>query len=171
MSRNNLVLITLGLLLASSGAGQAIFGNITGSVTDPAGAVVPGARIALHDIDRGVDYPTVANSSGNFTQTHLLPGDYSIRISAPGFAEYSATAVVQVDFVTRVDAQLRIGGSSQTINVTGEAPLLKTDRADVSNTLTGRELGKLPILDRNVTSLFSCVAGSGPITLGGLIER
>jgi hypothetical protein len=161
MSRNNLLLLVLGLLVALSAIGQAVFGSITGTVTDPAGAVVPNARVAIRDIDRGVDYDAVANSSGNFTQTHLLPGHYSIRVVATGFADYSATAVVQVDFITRVDAQLRIGGSSQTVNVTGESPLLKTDRADVSNTLTGRELGKLPILDRNVTSLLVALPGAG----------
>jgi hypothetical protein len=161
MARNNLLLLILGLLAALSAIGQAVFGSITGTVTDPAGAVVPNARVAIRDIDRGVDYDAVANSSGNFTQTHLLPGHYSIRVVATGFADYSATAVVQVDFITRVDAQLRIGGSSQTVNVTGESPLLKTDRADVSNTLTGRELGKLPILDRNVTSLLVALPGAG----------
>src|SRR5204863_9031229 len=107
------------------------------------------------------------NSSGNFTQTHLLPGHYRIRIIATGFTEYQATAVVQVDFITRVDAQLQIGGSTQTVSVTGESPLLKTDRADVSNTLTGRELGKLPILDRNVTSLLVALPGAGLSPSGG----
>src|SRR5437763_5040485 len=161
MPKNNLLLLILSLLLAVSAVGQAVYGSITGTLTDPAGAVVPGAHVAIHDVDRGVDYDTVANSSGNFTQTHLLPGHYSIRVTAPGFAEYTATAVIQVDFITRVDVQMRIGGSSQTVNVTGEAPLLKTDHADVSNTLTGRELGKLPILDRNVTTLLVALPGAG----------
>ena len=57
--------------------------------------------------------------------------------------------------------KLQIGGSTQTVSVTGESPLLKTDRADVSNTLTGRELGKLPILDRNVTHFIGRLAGCG----------
>jgi hypothetical protein len=161
MYGKNLLLMTLGLVLAVSAVGQAIYGNITGTVTDPAGAVIPDAHIAIHDVDRGVDYDTVANSSGNFTQTHLLPGHYSIRVTATGFAEYTATAVVQVDFITRVDAKLQLGGASQTVSVTGESPLLKTDRADVSNTLTGNQLGKLPILDRNVTSLLAALPGAG----------
>jgi Carboxypeptidase regulatory-like domain len=161
MSKNNLLLLILSLLLAVSAVGQAVYGSITGTLTDPAAAVVPGAHVAIHDVDRGTDYDTVANSSGNFTQTHLLPGHYSIRIVATGFTEYQATAVVQVDFITRVDAQLQIGGSTQTVSVTGESPLLKTDRADVSNTLTGRELGKLPILDRNVTTLLVALPGAG----------
>jgi hypothetical protein len=161
MPRKNLLPILFGLMLAASASGQAVFGTITGTVTDPAGAAVPNAQVAIRDIDRGADHDTTANSSGNFTQTHLLPGHYSIRIAASGFAAYSATAVVQVDFITRVDAQLQIGGTTQTVNVTGESPLLKTDRADVSNTLTGRELGKLPILDRNVTSLLVALPGAG----------
>jgi len=161
MPRKNLLPILFGLMLAASASGQAVFGTITGTVTDPAGAAVPNAQVAIRDIDRGVDHDTNANSSGNFTQTHLLPGHYNIRINAAGFAAYSADAVVQVDFITRVDAQMQIGGTTQTVNVTGDAPLLKTDRADVSNTLTGRELGKLPILDRNVTSLLVALPGAG----------
>ncbi|MGI9071233.1 MAG: TonB-dependent receptor domain-containing protein [Bryobacteraceae bacterium] len=168
MSRNNLLLFALSLLLAISAIGQAVFGNITGTITDPAGAVVPAAHVSIHDLDRGTDYDTVTNSSGNFTQTHLLPGHYNIRIVSTGFTEYSGTAVVQVDFITRVDAQLQIGGSTQTVSVTGETPLLKTDRADVSNTLTGRELGKLPILDRNVTTLLVALPGAGLYSSAGM---
>lgn len=112
----------------------------TGNVTDQAGAAVPNAAITVRDLERGVTYKSSTNTSGNFTQTHLLPGRYELRVAATGFAEFVATADVQVDSDTRVDAQLQIGQTSTTVTVTGDNPLLKTDRADVSNTLTSSEL-------------------------------
>ncbi len=161
MSRVSVLFISLGLSLSVAGLGQAIFGTITGTVSDPSGAIVPGARVSTHDADRGVDYVTTANNSGNFTQTHLLPGHYEIQISAPGFGDYKSSAIVQVDSITRVNALMQIGGSSQTVSVSAETPLLKTDRADVSTTLSASQLGKLPILDRNVTSLLVALPGAG----------
>ncbi len=118
-------------------------------------------RVTIRDLDRGVSYKAVSNASGNFTQTHLLPGRYEVHVVASGFTEFIAGAVVQVDSDTRVDAQLQIGQTSTSVTVTGENPLLKVDRADVSNTLTAAELGKLPILDRNITTLLVALPGAG----------
>ncbi len=154
-------LLVVFLLAVAVALGQAVFGNIAGSVTDQAGAAVPNAAVTVRDLDRGVTYKAASNGSGNFTQTHLLPGRYEVHILAHGFAEFIATAQVQVDSDTRVDAQLQIGQTSTSVTVTGENPLLKIDRADVSNTLTASELGKLPILDRNITTLLVALPGAG----------
>ncbi len=154
-------LAVLVLLCAALALGQAVFGNITGNVTDQAGAAVPNAAVTVRDLDRGVVYKSATNASGNFTQTHLLPGHYEVRVTTAGFADFVATADVQVDSDTRVDAQLQISQTSTSVTVTGENPLLKVDRADVSNTLTAAELGKLPILDRNITTLLVALPGAG----------
>jgi hypothetical protein len=139
---------------------QAVSGTIIGTVTDPAGAAIPNAKISITDRDRGTVVETVSNDTGNYTQTHLLAGRYQIRILAPGFAPYVADAQVQVDASTRVDAALKVGEAQSEITVTDEVPLLKTDRADVSTTLTGKEVEQLPILDRNLTSLLLVVPGA-----------
>ena len=154
-------LLVVLLLAVAVALGQAVFGNIAGNVTDQAGAAVPNAAVTVRDLDRGVTYKAASNSSGNFTQTHLLPGHYEVHILAQGFAEFVATADVQVDSDTRVDARLQLGQTSTSVTVTGENPLLKIDRADVSNTLTASELGKLPILDRNITTLLVALPGAG----------
>src|SRR5437879_13290106 len=86
--------------------GQAVFGNMTGTVTDPSGAAVPNAEIAITDLARGITYTTRTTSEGNFTQTHLLAGHYQVKVTAPGFSEFSASTEVQVDATTRADAQL-----------------------------------------------------------------
>ncbi len=139
-----LLFITLSIPVAVMA--QATFGNITGTVTDASGAVVPNVPVSIRDLERGVVIETKTNGDGNFTQTHLLAGRYEVKINAPGFVAFSATSVVQVDTTTRMDAVLNVGGDAILVNVNDEAPLLKTDRADVSTTLTSSELGKLPIL-------------------------
>ena len=148
---------------------QAVFGVITGNVTDPSGASIPKAKVITRDLDRGTTFDTPLSESGGFTQTHLLPGRYEVRVSAPGFAEYVRTVIVQVDTTTRVDVQLTVGQSSEKVIVSAEAPILKTDRSDVSTTLTAAVLYKLPILDRNPTSLLTALPGGG--LYSGPVER
>src|SRR5207302_11107448 len=68
------------LAFSPAGLGQAVFGNITGTVTAPTGAAVPNAKIAITDLDRGIIYTTTTTSVGNFTQTHLLAGHYRVKV-------------------------------------------------------------------------------------------
>ena len=147
-----LLCMALVMSFPPSARGQATFGNITGTVTDPAGGAVPNAQVTISDLERGGNVQTTTNDSGNYTQTHLLAGQYKIAITVPGFSDFTVTAEVRVDTSTRADAQLQIGKASTEVTVTSEAPLLRSDRAEVSTTLTGPELQKLPILDRNPLS-------------------
>jgi hypothetical protein len=149
-----LLVLTLLLWVARPVFGQAVFGNITGTVTDPSGAAVANATLVITDLERGISYSAKTNSVGNYTQTHLLAGRYEVKVNATGFSEFSATAEVQVDATTRVDAQMKLGKAASTVTVTTETPLLKVDRADVSNTLTDTELERLPILNRNKRLYF-----------------
>jgi hypothetical protein len=154
----------LGLLfLLSAGRsvfGQAVSGNITGTVTDSSGAAVPGADVLITDLDRGVRFQTKTNADGNYTQTHLLAGRYEVKVTASGFAEFATTATVAVDATTRVDGQLQVGKTASSVTVTAETPLLKTDRSDVSTRLSAEEVEKLPILNRNLTNLVLALPGA-----------
>jgi carboxypeptidase family protein/TonB-dependent receptor-like protein len=140
--------------------GQAVYGNIIGTVSDPSGALVPNATVLIEDTDRGIAYQTATNASGNYEQTHLLAGHYKIKITASGFGPFEATAEVQIDASTRVDAQLGLQQSSTKVEVTSETPLLKVDRADVSTTLSTGELSSLPILNRNLTQMLLVTPGT-----------
>jgi hypothetical protein len=160
-----LAFLVLGLLFSClvplrPGFGQAVSGSVFGTVTDPAGAVVPGVTVTIRDLDRGIDYHVQTISDGNYIQTHLLAGHYRVTITTPGFETFVADATVDVDAATRVDARLVIGKASSTVTVTGETPLLKTDRAEVSETLSTTELGNLPVLNRNLTSLLLVMPGA-----------
>src|SRR5579871_2130399 len=140
--------------------GQAVYGTITGTVSDPSGAAVPNAAVNITDVDRGISYSTHSNAAGNFEQTHLLAGHYKVKVSAAGFAGFEAAADVQVDASTRIDAKLAVQSASSEVTVTAETPLLKVDRADVSTTLSTTELGSLPILNRNLTEVLFATPGA-----------
>jgi hypothetical protein len=155
-----IVTISSLLVLSQFAASQAVSGNILGTVTDSTGAAVSNATVSITDLDRGTTYQIKANESGNYEQTHLLAGHYKVSVTAAGFSPFEATAEVQIDSSTRVDAPLGVQGQSTQVTVTGETPLLKVDRADVSTTLTTEELGSLPILNRNLTQMLLVTPGT-----------
>jgi hypothetical protein len=154
------VLICLLLVSSTTAVGQAVFGNITGTVTDPSGAALAELPVSLEDVERGISYSAKTNASGNFTQTNLISGRYRLHVAAPGFAEFTAMAVVQVDVTTRVDIQLQLNTAVTKIDVNAETPVMQSDRTDVSTTLTSDEINKLPILDRNLFNLMIALPGT-----------
>ena len=133
--------------------GQAVYGSIIGTVTDPQGAAVAGAKVTVTSVTKGTAEETTTNDSGNFTVSHLIPDTYSVKIEGTGFKIYSLASVqISADTSSKVDAQLQVGTVSQTVEVTSEVPQLKTDRSDVSITFNERYVENLPILNRNFTS-------------------
>ena len=133
--------------------GQAVYGSIIGTVTDPQGAAVAGAKVTVASVTKGTAEETTTNADGNFTVSHLIPDTYSVKIESTGFKVYSLGSVqISADTSSKVDAQLQVGAVTQTVEVTSEVPQLKTDRSDVSITFNERYVENLPILNRNFTS-------------------
>ena len=146
-------LTMLALLPPLAAFGQAVYGNIVGSVVDPSGAAVPNARVTITDISRSVSFSTTTHESGYFTQRHLIAGNYQVRVEAAGFrAAVLETVGVSVDQDTRVDIKLQVGEVSQVIEVSAETPLLKTERSDVAVTFSEKTVTNLPILNRRFTT-------------------
>lgn len=132
---------------------QAVYGSIVGTVVDGTGAAVPGAKITITDIGRDVTNSTSANESGNFTQRYLIVGRYRVRVEAQGFKTYQQENVnVSVDTEVRIEARMEIGEVNQTVEVTGEVGILKTERSDVATTYSDRVITNLPILSRRFTN-------------------
>ena len=153
--------VLLGVCVCLAVYGQATSGNIIGTVTDPAGAVVPGVKITITSQDRGVVYTTTTNESGNYSQLHVLPGPYTMEFVASGFERFlQKDATVGLDRSTRIDAQLVVGQVSEEISVTGEAAALVTDRAEVSAGLATTQISDLPTLNRNFTALELLMPGA-----------
>lgn len=153
-------LLLLWISTPVAGFAQAVSGNIDGTVTDSSGAAIPAAAVSITDRDRGEVFRTETNAQGNYSQTHLLAGHYEVKIEGSNFAAFLANVTVEVDATTRVDAALNPAGTQSTVTVTDESPLLTTDRAEISTTLTNTEIEKLPVLDRNITNLLLVIPGT-----------
>ncbi|MCI0338158.1 MAG: TonB-dependent receptor [Acidobacteria bacterium] len=153
--------LLLCLALASVSFGQAVYGSIFGTVSDPSGAAVAGATVTITNTGTNVVMTTKSNESGNFNQTRLIPGTYRIKVESSGFKTVVVdTVVVNVDRATESNIQLQAGQVSEEVTISAEAPLLKTDRADVATTFETRQVTDLPILDRNFTKFILLTPGT-----------
>lgn len=147
---------------AATSYGQAIYGSLYGTVTDPSGAAIPNATVTVTDISKGTSITVQSNSSGAYTVEHLIPDSYAIKIAAPGFASFETSGVnVSADTSPKVDAKLTVGDAGQTVSVQAdELPALKTDRADVSTIFNARNTEDLPLPNRNFTGLQLLLPGT-----------
>ena len=135
------------LLLALSAFGQTANGTITGTITDPAGAVVPNAAVVAKSIDTGVPYATQSTSTGNYTIINLPVGNYELTVTVSGFKTYDRKPIiVQAAQVVPVDVPLEVGTTGETVTVTAESTLLKTETGDLVHDITLQQLDELPIL-------------------------
>ncbi len=149
VTRNRCValLIWAALLLAPRVQAQVLYGSLVGTVTDPAGAAVPGANITALEVQPGVKQTGTSDSSGIYRFTALLPGTYKVTITGPQFStQETAGVLVRANEIARVDAQLKVGSATQNITVTTAPPLLQTDSADVHTDITAKEIQNLPIM-------------------------
>ena len=148
-------------LCTYTASGQAVYGSIIGTVTDAQGNAVSGAKVTVTSTTKGTSDETLTNESGNYSALHLIPDTYSVRIEAAGFKISDiANVLVQVDTAAHVDAQLQIGAVNQTVEVTGDVPQLKTDRADVSIDFNSEYIEDLPLASRNFQSLLNEAPGT-----------
>jgi hypothetical protein len=141
--------------------GQAVYGSIIGTVTDPQGAAVANAKVTVTNQRKNTSDTTTTNESGNYSVTHLIPDVYTVRVESSGFkTSQQKDVVVAADASANVPIQFQVGGASETVEVTSEAPQLKTDRADVATTFNTMQVENMPILNRNFTTLQLMAPGS-----------
>jgi len=149
-------------LVTRQAIAQAVYGSISGTVTDATGGVIPGATVTITSVQRGIQDTVVTNDSGNFVKERLLPGIYSVAVELTGFQKAVVEQVnVSVDTDSRVNLTLQPGGVEQVITVQStESQLLRTDRADVATTFEDRQITDLPVLDRNFTKFILLTPGT-----------
>ena len=158
----SVALLSLLCILWVPGAlGQAVYGSILGTVIDPSGAAVSGAKITVTSQAKNVSTVATSNESGNYAVTHLIPDTYTVRIEGTGFKSLETKNVqVSADTSTKIDGQFQVGSTSEQVEVTAEAPQLKTDREDVSVEFNSKQLAELPIFNRNFQSLELLTPGT-----------
>ncbi len=121
-------------------------GSITGVVTDPSGAAVPGAAVTIMHTGTGVKHETLTTSNGQYARPNLPVGEYQITISAPGFKRTVRSGIsLGATEVLRVDAVLELGAVAESVEVTAEIPRLQTETPEVGTTLDNRSLLDLPL--------------------------
>src|SRR5215470_7186399 len=136
-----LVIVALAVPLVA----QEQFGNITGTVTDPSGAVVPGVKVTVTNRDTKRALTATSRDDGSFSVTDIDPGRYSVSFEKTGFARQEAqNAIVLVGKTTRVNASLTMGSVATTVEVSGAAEVIDTSSTTLSANVTAEELDLLP---------------------------
>ncbi len=154
-------ILAMSVLTQPRSYAQAVSGTINGFVKDPSGAVVVGATVTATNTGTQVASAVNTNEAGFYSVPQLIPGAYTVRISATGFKQLDRTGIVlDVDSVVRVDANLALGSTNETVTVTSDAAVLKTEKADLGGVISDRTLNRLPILSRNVSLLIEILPGA-----------
>jgi hypothetical protein len=159
------------ILFASAAFAQGDRGTITGTVTDPAGAVVANAAVQAKHVETSAVYDAATSSTGNYTLSQLPAGSYELSVTVPGFKKYLRQGLtVEVAGTVRIDVALEVGSATESVTVTEAAALLKTESGELSHNVTGDRLDELPVLSvgaaagsssvRNPTSVAQLVPGT-----------
>ena len=155
MKKHLLLWFVVAFVAAGVVRGQVTTGTISGTVTDSTGAVLPGANIVILNEETGIPRSLVTDAAGRYLAPSLSPGRYRVTISQPGFQTEARTGIVlTVGRNAVVDVQLEVGAVSQTVEVTGEAPLVETQQSSMSYLVDANTISELPLNGRDITQLI-----------------
>jgi Carboxypeptidase regulatory-like domain len=165
MQRSNALLhavavVVIALFAALDGNAQLNRGQIRGTATDPQGAVVPAVEVTVTNLSTGEVKHVATNSAGFYLVSDLLPGTYTVQFQAAGFAKLEITAVqLQAGTAVTVDANMKLGQASESVNVSAAPPLIETTSSNFSTSIQGELLDKVPILGRDIQNLVQLLPG------------
>ena len=148
-------------------AQSVVSGEIGGTVTDPAGAVVLNATVNLSSLETGFSESTTTGSTGTFRFALLKPGSYTLSVSVAGFRTVKLTAIASLGQVTSVPVKLEVGAQTTSIEVTAESPLLHTENANNATTIDTKVLENLPSPGQDITNYVLQAPGVTLSTGGG----
>jgi hypothetical protein len=161
---------TLWLLVFPShelSAQNATSGGLTGVVTDPSNAVISDAEVELKDNAKGTKLPTKTNAEGAYLFPFLLPSRYTITVTHSGFQTMSKTLDVRLGTPSTLNIRLVIAGATETVNVTGETPLINAENGDASSTVSGLQIAQVPNPGNDLTYIAQTAPGAIMNTDGG----
>ena len=155
-----LVLLALTFLVSSSLFAQIDTGSIVGLVKDPSGAVISGATVTLKNSATGVTRVVTTNQDGGYQFAAVTPGVYSVQASSANF-ESAISNNIEIDVQSRpaIDFTLKVGQSTQVVEVSTAAPVLQTETADVGGVVQGEQIVDLPLNGRRYSDLALLEAG------------
>jgi hypothetical protein len=147
------------VLAGESIAQNIVTGGISGTVTDPTGAIVPNAKVSLKSNSTGETQTTNTTSTGLYSFPLLKPGSYSVTISETGFRSVNETIDVVLGQIVTVNLKLAVGNTSETVEVSGQAPMLQTEDANISTTFTEAQIKSLPTPGGDITTYAQTAPG------------
>lgn len=156
-----LLLLAVVLISAGLASAQSTTAPISGSVVDPNGAVVSGASVTVRNANTGAEFKVTTSSSGAYTVPALGVGVYTVTIEAGGFKK-AVVENVKIDAAVpaTVNVALEVGEASESVVVQGGAEILQTQTANVSTTITGRQITELPFTSRDALDLVLLLPGT-----------
>ncbi|WP_213806134.1 TonB-dependent receptor [Granulicella sp. dw_53] len=147
-------------VLSPSAFAQLSTATLFGTVTDPAGAAVPDAKVTIIQTDTGFVRAVVTNENGSYRADFLPIGPYKVTVESRGFKKLERTGItLNVTEEAHLDVALTLGMNEQTIEVTAEIPLLNTGNSTLGRTVDNAEIDNLPLVDRNVYALLDLTPG------------
>jgi len=160
LSRLLAALAVIALLVPSALSAQnATTGAINGTITDPSSAVVANVAVTLISAETGVSANTTANASGSYSFPLLLPGTYKITVKQQGFRTTEQTVPVAVGQTTTANIQLQVGQGAEVVEVSGTAPLIQTEDANIQTTFSAKQVDLLPNGGNDLTAVANTSPG------------
>jgi hypothetical protein len=148
------------LVIALPAAAQLTEGTVAGTVTDSSGAAVSGAKVTIRNTGTGATFDLTTDDIGFFRAPHLAFGTYQIHVEKSGFkTALIENVAVSVNNTTRADVSLQLGSPQETVSVFETVPLVQTEEARLSSTITAREINELPLNGRQIYSLATLEPG------------
>ncbi|MET0215860.1 MAG: TonB-dependent receptor [Vicinamibacterales bacterium] len=171
MLRRVLCVVVGILLLALPAFGQGGVAEVNGNVTDQTGSVLPGAAVTLTHESTGLQRTVVTNESGRFVIAAVTPGQYTIRAELSGFQTQTRTGVaVLVGQAVTFNMSLPVGGLTDVVTVTGEAPIIEVTQTQIGANITAQQIDDLPTQGRQQYALLALVPGMTPNLGPGAFE-
>jgi len=159
------------LLFAGAAVAQKSTGEIKGTVFDPSNAVVPKANVTAKDLATGLTYTATSGSDGDYLVPNLLPGNYDVSVTAPGFqTSVFSGVVVTTGRTTDLPVKLTIGAINQTVEVIGAAMMLETTSTQVASTIRNDYIKDLPLSGRDTLQFAALTPGYAGGTFNGLFQ-
>jgi hypothetical protein len=134
---------------------QSTYGSVSGAITDSSGGTLPDVQVTLTSLDTGSKQSQTTTTDGLYVFSNLFQGRYRVDAEKPGFKRTSQEVVVQIQQTSSINLTMQVGDVTQTIEVTGETPLLQPDSSSLGQVIDGRKANEIPLNGRNVFNLAS----------------
>ena len=166
-----LVIFSILALSTIAFAQSTLTGGISGKVVDPQGASIPNAAVTATNVGTNKEATATSDSDGGFRVINLEPGTYTVKVSVGGFADFvQEKVVVEVGQITSINVPMGVAGTTATVEVSAEAPVINTNSQEFSTNINQTSINELPVNGRRVTDFVLLTPASVPDGPFGLIS-